>query len=92
MPHSLNFVKRFYLLALVLPTLALAQTSVTVSAGTTVRTVDERLFGINAVMWDSLASSAQTITLLKAADMRAIRIPGGSNSDEYHWRLNKGID
>ena len=92
LPHPMTYLfapaKRLYLLALALPALALAQTSVTINAGTTVRTVDERIFGLNAVIWDPQASSAQTITMLKAVDIRAIRVPGGSLSDEYHWRTN----
>lgn len=84
---------RLCCLALVLPVLALAQTvTVSINTASTVRTVDERIFGINAVIWDRLASSTQTIDLLQQAGIRAIRIPGGSLSDEYHWRLNKGID
>jgi len=77
---------------LALPIAALAQTvSVSVSAGTTVRTVDERVFGLNAVMWDPNAGSTQTISLLQEAGTRAIRVPGGSLSDEYHWRTNTNL-
>ena len=76
------------LLCLALPVAALAQTSVSINAGAVIRTVDERVFGVNAVMWDGLTSTTQTISLLQAADIRAIRLPGGSLSDEYHWRTN----
>lgn len=93
MTSSLGFLKRLAGLTLVLPALALAQTvTVSINAGSTIRTVDERVFGINAVIWDRLAADTQTIGLLQQAGIRAIRIPGGSLSDEYHWRLNKGID
>lgn len=87
----MNFFRRSLgpLLCLLLPSAALAQTvSVSVNAATVIRTVDERVFGLNAVMWDGLTSTTQTINLLKAADVRAIRLPGGSLSDEYHWRTN----
>jgi alpha-L-arabinofuranosidase len=77
------------LLCLALPVAVLAQiVTIAVDASKPVRTVDERVFGLNAVMWDGLTSSTQTISLLKAADIRAIRLPGGSLSDEYHWRTN----
>lgn len=77
------------LLCLLLPPAALAQSvSVSINAGTTVRTVDERVFGLNAVMWDPEAGSTQTVSLLQAAGTRTIRVPGGSLSDEYHWRTN----
>ena len=65
--------------------------SLAVDAAKPVRTVDERVPGLNAVMWDGLTGSSQTISLLQAADVRTIRIPGGSLSDEYHWRTNTNL-
>jgi alpha-L-arabinofuranosidase len=80
---------RIICLLLALPISGIAQsTTLAVDAAKVVRKVDERVFGLNAVMWDGQTSSAQTISLLKAADVRAIRLPGGSLSDEYHWRTN----
>ncbi|MFZ5496785.1 MAG: alpha-L-arabinofuranosidase [Verrucomicrobiota bacterium] len=96
---SLLFASRRRLACLLViatwPVLASAQTqnvTVTVNTGTAVRTVDERVFGINAVIWDREAGSSQTVALLQQAGIRTIRIPGGSLSDVYHWRLNKSID
>ena len=80
-----------YLLALPLAVRAQSVT-VNVNAGAAVRTVDERVFGLNAVMWDPEAGSAQTVTMLQAAGIRAIRVPGGSLSDEYHWNLNRSLN
>lgn len=78
---------------LALPLAALAQSAtLSVDAAKSVRTVDERIFGLNAVIWDPQAGSAQTIDLVKAAGVRTIRIPGGSLSDEYHWSINKSIN
>src|SRR5690242_6857182 len=75
------------------PALALAQTAaVTVNAGTTLHTVDERHFGANSTIWDGTLGTAQTQSLLQAAGIRAIRLPGGSLSDEYHWRTNTNLD
>ena len=86
-------IRRVALLAsLVLPLAALAQTvNIGVNATLTTRTapVDERVFGLNAVMWDGQTGSSQTISLLQAAGVRVIRIPGGSASDAYHWSANK---
>ncbi len=77
------------LLCLALPGAALAQTvNLTVNATQTVRTVDERVFGVNSVIWDGQASTAQTISMVQAAGIRTIRVPGGSLSDDYHWRVN----
>lgn len=85
---------RFWLGALLsLATLARAQTTqLTVDATHAVRTVDERVFGLNAVMWDPDVSTPDTLALLQAADVRTIRVPGGSLSDEYHWSVNKSLD
>ena len=78
---------------LLLPPVALAQSAnLTVNANSNVRTVDERLLGINAVMWDAQGSSANTIALVQEAGVRIIRVPGGSNSDEYHWTTNKSLN
>ncbi|HEY4246802.1 MAG TPA: immunoglobulin domain-containing protein, partial [Lacunisphaera sp.] len=82
---------RFIPLALMLPLAAAAQVNLTVNAGQTIRTVDERVFGVNAVIWDAQASSAQTISMVQNAGIRTIRVPGGSLSDEYHWRINKSL-
>jgi alpha-L-arabinofuranosidase len=82
----------YFLPTLLLPSLALAQSvNLTVNASSSPRTVDERLFGVNAVMWDPQASSSDTVALVRAAGVRIIRVPGGSNSDEYHWTTNKSL-
>ena len=86
-------IRLLCLLGAVLPGIALAQTAnVTINAGTTVRAVDDRLFGANSTLWDSALGTSQTQSLLQAAGIRAIRLPGGSLSDEYHWRINKNRD
>lgn len=91
-PTPMNSFRRSFglttLLCLLLPAALAQSVSVSINAATTVRTVDERIFGVNAVAWDPQSGSDQTISLLKAADLRAIRVPGGSLSDEYHWRTN----
>jgi alpha-L-arabinofuranosidase len=75
------------------PAFALAQTAtVTVNAATTLHTVDDRHFGANSTAWDPNLGTAQTQSLLQAAGIRAVRLPGGSLSDEYHWRTNTNLD
>ncbi len=77
-------------LTVLLPLAAFAQTAtVSVDVTSTLRTVDERVFGINATMWDPYASSDETIALLNEAGVRTIRLPGGSQSNQYHWRVNR---
>jgi alpha-N-arabinofuranosidase len=75
------------------PAFTLAQTAaITVTANTVLRTVDDRHFGANSTAWDGALGTAQTQLLLQTAGIRAIRLPGGSLSDEYHWRTNTNLD
>ena len=74
----------------VTPSVTVVQTAaVDVDATTVIRTVDPRCFGLNAVMWDDHASTPQSISLLQAAGVHALRVPGGSLSDAYHWAVNR---
>ena len=82
---------RFFPALLLVSVLRAQSVTVTVDASQVVRTVDERVFGVNAVVWDPQTASAQTVTLLQAAGLRTIRVPGGSLSDEYHWRTNTNL-
>ncbi len=67
-----------------------AQTAnLTVDATHAVRTVDQRQFGANAVVWDQATATAQTIALVQAAGLGAVRIPGGGESDVYDWSTNE---
>ncbi len=66
--------------------------NLTVDATHAVRTVDERDFGVNMVIWDQDGSTAQTISLLQDAGIRALRFPGGSLSDTYVWTKSKSYD
>jgi hypothetical protein len=61
----------------------------TVNAGQPVRTADARWFGMNAAQWDSAFDTPQTLTELTNMGTRALRFPGGSNSDDYHWLYNR---
>lgn len=62
--------------------------SVNVDATQVVRPVDARLFGINAAVWDSVFDTTNTISMLTDMDNQALRFPGGSLSNEYHWATN----
>jgi alpha-L-arabinofuranosidase len=53
-----------------------------------IRTVDDRHFGLNAAVWDASFETPATSSLLSEIDDRALRFPGGSLSDEYHWATN----
>ena len=68
-----------------------ALTHLTVNAGQTLRAVDARWFGLNTAVWDSLLTPAGSAYLLKEMGTLALRFPGGSLSDEYHWASNKSL-
>jgi alpha-N-arabinofuranosidase len=53
------------------------------------RTVDRRMFGLNAAVWDGAYASPNTQALLTELDNQALRFPGGSLSDVYHWQTNR---
>jgi hypothetical protein len=56
-----------------------------VNATQTVRTVDARVFGINNVAWDGSEDSPGTIDQVTNMGIQALRWPGGSWGDGYHW-------
>jgi alpha-N-arabinofuranosidase len=65
-----------------------SQVNLSINVGQVVRTVDSRLFGVNAAVWDGAVNTPATISLLNAIDNRVMRFPGGSLSDDYHWKTN----
>ena len=65
-----------------------AVVNVTVDARGCIRRVDPRLFGLNTAAWDGAFNTPNTAALLTEAGNRALRFPGGSLSDIYHWKTN----
>jgi len=63
--------------------------NVSVNAGSVVRTVDARHFGVNTAVWDSQLDNSTTINLLNSRGTTALRFPGGSLSDDFDWTSNK---
>ena len=51
--------------------------------------VDRRMFGLNAAVWDGAYASPNTTALLTELNNQALRFPGGSLSDVYHWQTNR---
>src|SRR5271168_1596257 len=62
--------------------------NVTVNAADAVRVVNARQFGVNTAVWDSVFDTSTTINLLTSMGAQALRFPGGSLSDDYHWATN----
>jgi alpha-N-arabinofuranosidase len=65
-----------------------AVVNLTVDAAQALRTVDARHFGINTAVWDNVFDTTTTIDLLNGMGNQALRFPGGSLSDDYHWATN----
>ena len=63
----------------------------TADAGSVVRMIDPRIFGVNTAIWDSQLGTAATRTLLTQAGIKALRYPGGSASDDYDWYLDRSV-
>ena len=65
-----------------------AVVNVTVDAAQPLRTMDARQFGLNAAVWDGVFDTPTTVSLLTEMGNQALRFPGGSLSDDYHWATN----
>jgi len=65
-----------------------ALVNATVDASRRLRTVDARMFGLNTAVWDPAFNTPTTADLLREARNTALRFPGGSLSDVYHWQTN----
>ena len=63
----------------------------TVNAGTVIRTIDARTYGVNLAVWDSYLKSAATGPLLTQMGTGAVRFPGGSDSDNYDWSTDRSV-
>ena len=69
-----------------------ATVHVSVNATQTVRTVDARLFSVNTAAWDGQLDTPATISILTNMDNQALRWPGGSWGDGYHWTNEAWMD
>jgi hypothetical protein len=69
------------------PTATAAPATITVD-GTTLRPLPEELRGTNVAVWnaDERLNRADVRARLRAAQPTLLRFPGGSTSDEYHWK------
>jgi hypothetical protein len=63
--------------------------NLTINAAQTVRVVDNRVFGLNTAEWNGYNTSygdTQVQALFEATNTGALRYPGGSTADAYHWQ------
>ncbi len=68
-----------------------AMTRLAVDAATIVRTADPRHFGIHTATWDPVLDSDATVSLLQDVETQALRFPGGSTANDYHWASNTTV-
>lgn len=59
--------------------------TVTVNPTAGLEVVSETAIGVNHAIWDTHLGSDDVADLLKDAGVKAMRYPGGSYSDIYHW-------
>ncbi|MFI5915208.1 cellulose binding domain-containing protein [Dactylosporangium sp. NPDC051541] len=77
------------LTALVVPSAAAATAAtVSIDAGSPLRTIDAAGVGMNVAVWDARMNDASTSTQLSGAGIKAVRYPGGGYSDGYHWQTH----
>jgi alpha-L-arabinofuranosidase len=62
--------------------------SITVNASQAIGPVNTNMLGVNIATWDGNLSTSSTLSLTEAAGISAIRLPGGSTSDVYHFNVN----
>ena len=61
---------------------------ITIDPGTVLAPVTSLSFGINTSVYDSHLMDPIVSSLIKQAGFTVMRFPGGSTSDEYHWKSN----
>ena len=75
------FIDDFTLIAAPKPALV----QISLLATQAIRTVDARIFAVNAAAWDGSLDTSSTIDVLTNLDNQALRWPGGSWGDGYHF-------
>jgi hypothetical protein len=75
------------------------QSSVTVNPSNTGAAISNQIIGMNMAVWDDFtdggsytASSSPILTAFQNAGVAALRWPGGSTSDQYHWNSTNTIN
>jgi hypothetical protein len=69
------------------PVTVVAGSAVTVDQSSSGPAVTDQLMGMNMAVWYDPTTPA-IVPAFKAAGIKAVRWPGGSESDDYHWKDN----
>lgn len=70
------------------PASAAVAATVSVNADQSLGSIPSAAFGMNVAVYDGLMNDAPVPGLLRNAGIGAVRYPGGSYSDIYHWKTN----
>ncbi|MGW1464054.1 cellulose binding domain-containing protein [Streptomyces sp. NPDC002308] len=65
-----------------------ADVDVQVNAQAALGRLSDTARGVNTAVWDSHMNDPEVADLMKAADVGAMRYPGGSYADIYHWETH----
>ena len=80
------------LLAAAAPAGAQTTAQVTVNAAAPLGTIPPAAYGVNTAVWDNSLLDPAVPGLLSRAGVSALRFPGGSTSDDYHWQTHSTTD
>jgi hypothetical protein len=64
---------------------------ISVAAGSALARVPGTAIGINASTYDGNLTDTQVPALLRNAGVSLVRLPGGTESDEYDWKTNTDV-
>lgn len=67
---------------------ATADAGVRVNTQASLGTLSDVARGVNTAIWDAHMNDPEVAALMKAADVGAMRYPGGSYADIYHWKTH----
>ena len=70
------------------PASAATSATVSVDAGRALASIPPAAFGMNVAVYDGYMNDSPVPGLLKNAGIGAVRYPGGSYADIYHWKTN----
>jgi hypothetical protein len=68
-----------------------AADQITVTPAQSLATVPDTAIGINASTYDGSLLDSQVPGLLRGAGISLVRLPGGSESDQYDWKTNTDV-
>jgi hypothetical protein len=65
------------------------QTAIVVSAPSTPLAVTDQIMGLNLAVWyDVVSNKTAIVDAFQTTGIKAVRWPGGSASEDYHWSTN----